>query len=52
MLRALVIYRASYYTGVNVASQAQAGRVLVRSFRWEDVGIDLYDMEGKADELG
>jgi len=39
-----------YYTGDNVASQAQVERPQTRTFRWEQLGIDLYDLEGSEDD--
>jgi hypothetical protein len=47
-----MIYRACNYTGDNVASQAQAPAVLTRPFRWEQVGFELFDMEGEGAGVG
>jgi hypothetical protein len=45
-----MIYHLGYNMRVNVPTQVRAAPVMVKPFRWEDLGIDLYDMEGEADE--
>jgi hypothetical protein len=45
------IYHPSYYTGDNVAAQAQAESSHSRPFRWEELGIDLTDLEALADRI-
>ena len=44
------IYHPSYYTGVNVASQAQVEPQRARPFRWELLGIDIFDLEAGSDD--
>ena len=39
------IYYLSYYTGDNVATRAQIEPPRARPFRWEELGIDLIDLE-------
>jgi hypothetical protein len=43
------IYHPSYYTGDNVATQAQIEPPRARPFRWEELGIDLIDLEALAE---
>lgn len=43
------IYHLRNYTGDNVASQAQIEPHRARSFSWEELGIDLVDLEAIAD---
>ena len=45
------IYYPSYYTGDNVATQAQVESPRSRSFRWEELGIDLTDLEALAERV-
>ena len=45
------IYHMSYYTGDNVAAQAQVESSRSRQFRWEELGIDLTDLEALADRI-
>ena len=45
------IYLLSYYTGDNVAAQAQVESPRSRPFRWEELGIDLTDLEALADRV-
>jgi hypothetical protein len=47
-VRALLIYRMGYYTGVNVAAQVHP---TAKEFRWEDLGVELFDLEGGSDDL-
>jgi hypothetical protein len=43
------IYHLSYYTGDNVATQAQVESQRSRPFRWEELGVDLTDLEALGD---
>ncbi len=45
------IYHLSNYTGDNVATQAQIEPPQARPFRWELLGIDLFDLEAGFDEV-
>ena len=45
------IYHLSYYTGDNVATQAQVESPRSRSFRWEELGVDLTDLEALAERV-
>lgn len=46
------IYRIGYYTGDNVASQAQVEPPLARKVNWDELGVDLDDLELIADIVG
>jgi hypothetical protein len=46
-----MIYYLGYYTRDNVASQVQVEPPRTRPFRWELLGIDLYDLEGDPEEV-
>ncbi len=39
------IYHLGYYTGVNVASQAQVEPQKGRVIDWDELGVDLDDLE-------
>jgi len=43
------IYYLSNYTGDNVATQAQIVPPRARPFHWEELGIELTDLEALAD---
>ena len=45
------IYYLGYYTGVNVASQAEIEPPEARKFRWDELGFQLDDLEAIADEV-
>ncbi len=45
------IYHLGNYTGVNVATQAQIEPPRARPFRWEELGIDLVDLEALAERV-
>ena len=43
------IYHLGNYTGDNVAIQTQIEPPRSRAFRWEELGIDLMDLEALAE---
>ena len=49
MLPTSTVYNPSNYTSDNVASQAHVEPQRRRSFRWEELGIELFDLEGSID---
>jgi len=40
-----LIYYLSYYTGDNVAPQAQVEPQKVRKIDWDEIGVELDDLE-------
>jgi hypothetical protein len=45
------IYYLGNYTRDNVSFQSPAAPIPSKQFRWEDVGIELYDMESESDDI-
>jgi hypothetical protein len=44
------IYYPGYYTGDNVASRVQVEPAQARPFRWKQLGIELFDLEGSIED--
>jgi hypothetical protein len=50
LLPTMKVYNLSNYTSDNVASQAHVEPQRARSFRWEELGIELFDLERSLDD--